>query len=67
MPSVNIEDNIKTMRSKLMDLQNQLFKIQGGLEVFEGFKEAGLTIIDIPNDPTQEPIEELESIQEKPE
>jgi hypothetical protein len=36
------------------------------LQTFEGFKKGGLETIDLPNDPNQE-VDELESIQEKPE
>ena len=63
MPVIDVGENIKNIRERLMEMQNQLFKLQGSLEVFEGFAKAGLTKIDIP----QSPNEELESIQEKPE
>jgi cob(I)alamin adenosyltransferase len=69
MPVINVEENIKNMQKRLMEMQNQLFKLQGSLEVFEGFLTSGLTQIQIPTksvDPT-DLIEELESIQEKPE
>lgn len=59
MPVVDIEENIK-------QLTQEVFRLQGVLQTFEGFKKAGLKTIDLPNDPTQE-VEELESIQEKPE
>ena len=67
MPSVNIEDNIKDIKSKLEKLTQEIFRMQGVLQTFEGFKKGGLTKIDLPNDPTQSPIEELESTQENPE
>jgi len=69
MPVVHIEENITSMRSKLMEMQNQLFKLQGSLEVFEGFQRSGLTQIQLPTKPDDpiDSIEELESIQEKPE
>ena len=70
MPIIDVEENIKTMRNRLMEMQSELFKLEGGLKVFEGFKEAGLTKINLPKTPktpNQPPIEELESIQEKPE
>ena len=59
MPVVDIEENIK-------QLTQEVFRLQGVLQTFEGFKKGGLKTIDLPNDPTQE-VEELESIQEKPE
>uniref|UniRef100_A0A6C0J1D1 Uncharacterized protein n=1 Tax=viral metagenome TaxID=1070528 RepID=A0A6C0J1D1_9ZZZZ len=67
MPIIDVEENIKTMRNRLMSMQSELFKLEGGLKVFEGFKDAGLTKINLPKTPNQPPIEELESIQEKPE
>ena len=67
MPVISIEENITNMRKRLMEMQSELFKLEGGLKVFEGFKEAGLTKINLPKTPNQPPIEELESIQEKPE
>jgi len=48
----------------------EVFRLQGMLSTFEGFKRGGLTQIDLPSDPNQPveaPTEELESIQEKPE
>ena len=65
MPIVDVEENIKTFRNRLMEMQNQLFKLQGSLEVFEGFEKAGLTRIDIPKNDNQ--TDDLKSIQEKPE
>jgi hypothetical protein len=71
MPAVHIEDNIKQISTKIEQMSQEIFRLQGMLQTFEGFKKGGLTIIDLPNDPTQEPnrppVEELESTQEKPE
>ena len=67
MPVVHIEDNIKEIKSKIEKMTQEIFRMQGVLQTFEGFKKSGLTKIDLPNDPTQSPIEELESTQEKPE
>jgi len=66
MPVVDIEDNIKKIRMNLEQLTQEVFRLQGMLQTFEGFKKGGLTTINLPKDPTQE-VEELESIQEKPE
>jgi hypothetical protein len=66
MPVVDIEENIKNLRMNLEQLTQEVFRLQGMLQTFEGFKKGGLKTIDLPNDPTQE-VEELESIQEKPE
>ena len=66
MPVVDIEENIKKLRMNIEQLTQDVFRLQGMLSTFEGFKKGGLKTIDLPNDPTQE-VEELESIQEKPE
>jgi len=67
MPIVDIEDNIKQLRTKIEQMTQELFRMQGMLQTFEGFKKGGLETIDLPNDPNQEPVEELKSTQEKPE
>ena len=67
MPTVDVEENIKQIREKIERMTQDLFRMQGMLQTFEGFKKGGLKTIDLPNDPNQEPVEELESVQEKPE
>ena len=69
MPTVDVEDNIKKIRGNIEQMTQEVFRLQGMLATFEGFKKGGLTQIDMPNDPNHsvEPTEELESIQEKPE
>jgi len=66
MPIVDVEENIKKLRMNIEQMTQEIFRLQGMLQTFEGFKKGGLTQIDLPNDPNQ-PAEELESIQEKPE
>ena len=66
MPTVDVEENIKQIREKIERMTQDLFRMQGMLQTFEGFKQGGLKTIDLPNDPNQ-PVEELESVQEKPE
>ena len=65
MPVVHIEENIQQLRTKMQEMNEELLRLQGVLRTFEGFKAAGLTTIELPNDPNQ--VEELESTQEKPE
>lgn len=65
MPSVNIEDNIKKLQNKLEDLTQDLFRTQGVLSTFQGFRDSGLEVIQLPDKKTQDPP--LKSIQEKPE
>ena len=69
MPTVDVEDNINKLRENIERMTQEVFRLQGMLAAFEGFKKGGLTTIDMPNDPNHsvEPTEELESIQEKPE
>jgi hypothetical protein len=70
MPTVNVEENITQLRSTIEKMTQEVFRLQGMLSTFEGFKKGGLETIDLPNDPNQpveEPVEELESVQEKPE
>ena len=66
MPIVHIEENIQKLRMNIEKMTQEIFRLQGMLQTFEGFKKGGLKTIDLPNDPTQE-VEELDSIQEKPE
>lgn len=66
MPVVDVDENIKKLRMNIEQLTQEVFRLQGMLQTFEGFKKGGLKTIELPNDPTQE-VEELESIQEKPE
>jgi hypothetical protein len=67
MPTVNIEENIQQIAVKIEKMTQEVFKLQGMLQTFEGFQKGGLKTIDLPNDPSQPPVEELESTQEKPE
>jgi hypothetical protein len=66
MPVVDVEENIKKLRMNIDQLTQEVFRLQGMLQTFEGFKKGGLKTIELPSDPTQD-VEELESIQEKPE
>jgi hypothetical protein len=63
MPTVDVEENIKKLRMNIEQLTQEVFRLQGMLQTFEGFKKGGLTTIDLPQDPT----EQDESTQEKPE
>jgi len=54
MPSVNIEENIQQLREKIEKSTQDLFRMQGMLQTFEGFKQGGLKTINLPNDPTDD-------------
>ena len=60
MPSVNVEDNIKKIEHAIEELTQEVFRLQGSLRVFKGFKEAGLVDVEIPERP-QEPEAEPEA------
>jgi hypothetical protein len=70
MPVVDVEDNIKKLQMNIEQMTQEVFRLQGVLQTFQGFKKGGLTQIDLPSDPNQPaeaPVEELESTQENPE
>jgi hypothetical protein len=72
MPVVDIEANIKQLKFKIEGLTQEIFKHQGMLQTFQEFEKAGLEFINIPPIPgnsqnNEESIEELDSVQEKPE
>ena len=66
MPTVDIDENIKRIRTNIEQLTQEVFRLQGMLSTFEGFKKGGLTTIDLPHDPSEQ-VEQTESTQEKPE
>ena len=66
MPTVDVEENIKKLQMNIEQMTQEVFRLQGMLQTFQGFKKGGLKTIDLPSDPNQA-AEELESIQEKPE
>mgnify|MGYP000400970486 CR=1 FL=1 len=70
MPVVYIRENIIQINNQIQGMREELLRLEGVLRTFEGFEKTGLTEIELPNDPNQPveaPVEELESIQEKPE
>jgi|MEHZ01.6.fsa_nt_MEHZ011644041.1_2 hypothetical protein len=67
MPLIDVEENINQLQVKIEQMTHDIFRMQGVLQTFEGFKKGGLKTIDLPSDPNQPPVEELVSIQEKPE
>ena len=60
MPSLKVEDNIKKIEHAIEELTQEVFRLQGSLRVFKGFKEAGLVDVEIPERP-QEPEAEPEA------
>jgi hypothetical protein len=64
MPSVNVEDNIKKLEHAIEEMTQEVFRLQGSLRVFKGFKEAGLVDVEIPERPQEPEAETEESTQE---
>ena len=48
MPITNVESNIEKLANELEKLHQEIYRLQGSLRVFMGFKEAGLEEIDVP-------------------
>ena len=63
MPSLKVEDNIKKIEQAIEELTQEVFRLQGSLRVFKGFKEAGLTEVDIPEQPQDPDVATEESTQ----
>ena len=57
MPTVDVEENIKQIRSNIEKMTQEVFRLQGMLQTFEGFKQGGLKTIDLPENPYTEPVE----------
>jgi hypothetical protein len=51
MPIVDVEENIKKLRMNIEQLTQEVFRLQGMLQVFQRFKRGGLDIIDLPINP----------------
>ncbi|ALI95690.1 hypothetical protein OlV7_058c [Ostreococcus lucimarinus virus 7] len=54
MPSLDVEENIKKIQEAIESTYQELHRLQGSLRVFLGFKENGLTTIDIPEKKEEE-------------
>jgi hypothetical protein len=71
MATVNVEENIKQIQGNIERMTQEVFRLQGMLETFKGFRDGGVETINMPNNPNNQPVkrpvEELESVQEKPE
>ena len=63
MPSVDVEENIKKIQEAIESTYQELHRLQGSLRVFLGFKENGLTTIDIPEKKEEEEVK-LQELQD---
>ena len=53
MPIVNIDSNIKDLSKKIEQMKREIFRLQGVLQTFEGFKSGGLENIELRNTPSE--------------
>ena len=49
MTVLNVEENIEKISNDIEKLHQEIYRLQGSLRVFLGFKEAGLEEIDVPD------------------
>lgn len=54
MAVLNVEANIEKITNELEKLHQEIYRLQGSLRVFLGFKEAGLEEIDVPDKKDEE-------------
>jgi hypothetical protein len=57
MPTVHIEENIQKLRMNIDKMTQEIFRLQGMIQIFEDFKKNGLTIINLPEKPDEKPYE----------
>jgi hypothetical protein len=57
MPVINVESNIEKLANELEKLHQEIYRLQGSLRVFMGFKEAGLEEIDVPEKTEEQSVD----------
>jgi hypothetical protein len=57
MPTLNVNDNITKIRQTIDEMTREILRLEGSLRVFLGFKENGLTEVEIPEVEDEEIIE----------
>jgi hypothetical protein len=57
MPTLNVNDNITKIRQTIDEMTREILRLEGSLRVFLGFKENGLTEVEIPE--TEAEAEEI--------
>jgi lipid II:glycine glycyltransferase (peptidoglycan interpeptide bridge formation enzyme) len=57
MPVLNVEQNIEKLTNELEKLHQEIYRLQGSLRVFLGFKEAGLEEIDVPEKAVEQAVD----------
>lgn len=48
MPTLNVQDNINKIRQTIDEMTREILRLEGSLRVFLGFKENGLSEVDVP-------------------
>jgi hypothetical protein len=51
MPTLNVDENIQKITEAMNQMSQEILRLEGSLRVFRGFKEAGLTEVDVPLQP----------------
>ena len=48
MPTLNVQDNINKIHQTIDEMTREILRLEGSLRVFLGFKENGLSEVDVP-------------------
>ena len=51
MPTLNVDENIYKITDAINQMSQEILRLEGSLRVFRGFKEAGLTEVEVPLQP----------------
>lgn len=57
MSKLNVDENITKIRQSIDEMTREILRLEGALRVFLGFKENGLTEVEIPEIEAEEVIE----------
>jgi lipid II:glycine glycyltransferase (peptidoglycan interpeptide bridge formation enzyme) len=57
MPTLNVDENINKIRQSIDEMTREILRLEGSLRVFLGFKENGLTEVDIPEAEAEAEVE----------
>jgi len=62
MPLVSVEENIKGLQRQIIEMSQEIHRLEGMLRVFVEFQKNGLKEVDLPGALPKERIEEEESV-----
>jgi hypothetical protein len=60
MPLVSVEENIKGLQNQIIEMSQEIHRLEGMLRVFVEFQKNGLKEVDLPGALPKERIEEEE-------